>query len=148
MLLLSLKPLVISTEEKNEKECYQSEKELTKIKEFLKGLPRSPPVSILSDEKWYPYSQYVFHSDGTLFTDSVERVAAPTVPDVLSIDLPTGFDFSKPSKQKSSTPPQQKAIPIDGGLPPTPEVAQARHVDKVEVDAEQSAKNDDGFGER
>jgi hypothetical protein len=53
----------------------------------------------LSSEKWHPFSHYVFNSDGTPIVDSFKSVSqAPLVPDVLCIDLPTGFDASKFSK--------------------------------------------------
>jgi hypothetical protein len=76
----------------------------------------------LSEEKWYPYSQYVFHPDGTPYTEKANlmSVAAPSVPEVLSIKLPTGFDASAFSPKSSSsslknagcsTPPDQSAHP-------------------------------------
>ena len=64
------------------------------MKQYFKDLPRSQPVTILSEEKWYPYSQYEFHRDGSPYADSAaQRVSvAPAVPEVLSIELPTGFE--------------------------------------------------------
>jgi len=100
-------PFETPTGEEERKEQYKSEKDLEEILTFLKSLPRSPPITILSDEKWYPYSQYVFHDDGTPYADSVERAVPPVVPDVVSVDLPTGFDaseLSKTSKPNHDTP--------------------------------------------
>lgn len=82
---------------------HQSEQELTTIKKLFNNLPRSPPLTILSDEKWYPYSQYEFHRDGSPYADSVERVTTPSVPEVLSINLPTGFEASNLSPSSSSS---------------------------------------------
>lgn len=86
---------------------HQSEQKLATMKQYFEGLPRSAPLTILSDEKWYPYSQYEFRRDGSPYAESAECVSTkPAVPEVLSIDLPTGFEASNlsPSKQQTGAP--------------------------------------------
>lgn len=92
--------LMLKEEEKADSQ--QSELELAKMRKFFETLPRTPSVTILSDEKWYPYSQYEFHRDGSPYANLVERVSQPSVPEVLSIDLPTGFEASNLSKPASN----------------------------------------------
>lgn len=89
-------PRKSKTDENDKNQSYKSEKEINDIAHFIQSLPKSPPSTILSEEKWYPYSQYVFHNDGTPYTETVNLMGAvtPTVPEVLSIELPTGFDAS------------------------------------------------------
>ena len=97
----------------------QSEQELINMKKYFKDLPRSPPLTILSDEKWYPYSQFGFHRDGSSYAHSAERKSIDkTVPEVLSIDLPTGFDASHFSHFSSPHPPP----PDSSGYRSTPTV--------------------------
>ena len=99
----------------------QSEQELINMKKYFKDLPLSPPLTILSDEKWYPYSQYEFHRDGSSYADSAERKSIDkTVPEVLSIDLPTGFDASHFSH--FSSPPPPPPPPDSSGFRSTPTV--------------------------
>jgi len=90
---------------------HQSERELGLMKGHFRDLPRSPPLTILSDEKWYPYSQYEFHRDGSPYADTAERTTTPSVPEVLSIDLPTGFEASNLTPSTSSKPPARSYTP-------------------------------------
>jgi len=109
---------------------HQSEQELTKMKKYFVDLPCSPPMTILSDEKWYPYSQYEFHRDGSpYYTEPAERMkmTTPSVPEVLSIDLPTGFEASNlrssPSNLSATPPPPSYlvgATPTVVDFPSTP----------------------------
>lgn len=85
-----------SVEETTDESFTHSAQGLAKIKSFLKGLPVSPPIAILSHDKWYPYSHYIFSSDGTPMVECCAPVSpTPSVPDVLCINLPTGFDASE-----------------------------------------------------
>ena len=92
----------------------------------FQDLPRTLPLTILSDEKWYPYSQYEFHRDGTPNADSVERSTAPIVPEVMNIDLPTGFEAShlnSPPKHSTLPPPDSsgfRSAPTVVDFPATP----------------------------
>lgn len=113
-------PCEPNTEEKGEDQIYKSEKEIKDITDCIQSLPASPPAIILSEEKWYPYSQYVFHRDGMPYTGKANLmgVAPPSVPEVLSIELPTGFDASNLSQNASAssntrctTPPVQSVRP-------------------------------------
>ena len=97
--------------------AHPSDQELAKMKEYFANQPRSAPLAILSDDKWYPYSQYEFNKDGSPYADSVERVTAPVVPEVMNINLPTGFDISESTKQKAAPPP-----PDSSGFRSTPTV--------------------------
>mmetsp|Transcript_28021 Transcript_28021/g.51185 ORF Transcript_28021/g.51185 Transcript_28021/m.51185 type:complete len:170 (+) Transcript_28021:167-676(+) len=98
------------------------------MKKHFQDLPRFPPITILSDEKWYPYSQYEFHPDGSLYADTVELATTPSVPEVLSIDLPTGFEATNltpspsSSKPRSGTPPpsSNRTTPTVVDFPSTP----------------------------
>jgi len=96
---------------------HPSDQELAKMKEYFANQPRSAPLAILSDDKWYPYSQYEFNKDGSPYADSVERVTTPVVPEVMDINLPTGFDISESTKQKAAPPP-----PDSSGFRSTPTV--------------------------
>ena len=119
---------------------------MEKITQYIQPLPTSPPSTILSDEKWYPYSQYVFHHDGTLYTEKTNLmgIATPSVPEVLSIELPTGFDARAFSPNTSSSMNTRKA-------PPAPPVqATATMVDfpsadakMTEEDTKEDAEDDD-----
>mmetsp|Transcript_15862 Transcript_15862/g.38122 ORF Transcript_15862/g.38122 Transcript_15862/m.38122 type:complete len:170 (+) Transcript_15862:1-510(+) len=118
----------MTSEEIDTTESHQSEQQLSKMKKFFAALPQSPPLTILSDEKWYPYSQYEFHRDGSPFADSVERVTTPSVPEVLSIDLPTGFEASNlntsPAKNSAPPPPppsSYRSTPTVVDFPTSPE---------------------------
>ncbi|KAL9180224.1 hypothetical protein ACHAXT_008194 [Thalassiosira profunda] len=91
-----------SHKEEDAADSHRSEKELAKMKQYFEDLPRSPPVTILSDEKWYPYSQYEFRNNGSPYAESAERATTPSVPEVLSIDLPTGFEASNLSPSSES----------------------------------------------
>jgi len=75
-------------------EPHRSERELERMRQDLTNFPRTPPNAILSKERWYPYSHYDFHRDGTRYFENVESLTPVTVPDVLQIALPTGFDAS------------------------------------------------------
>ncbi|KAL7509664.1 hypothetical protein ACHAXN_006668 [Cyclotella atomus] len=78
-----------------------SEDGLIAIEHFLKDLPVSPPSSILSrGENWSPYRQYYFGKDGSTFAVNREPLSVE-VPEVLCIDLPTGFDARELSKPPS-----------------------------------------------
>lgn len=78
-----------------------SEDSLIAIEHFLKDLPVSPPSSILSrGENWSPYRQYYFGKDGSTFAVNREPLSVE-VPEVLCIDLPTGFDARELSKPPS-----------------------------------------------
>jgi hypothetical protein len=101
-------PRKSETKEKdNKNQTYKSEQEIKDITHYIESLPTSPPSTILSEEKWYPYSQYIFHHDGTPYTEKsnlmLSSMAAPAVPEVLSIQLPTGFDASTFSPKTSSS---------------------------------------------
>ena len=63
------------------------------------GLPKSPAISILSAENWNPHSQYMFNEDGSPIIEFVEMHSTSSIPEVLCIDLPTGFDASEFSRQ-------------------------------------------------
>ena len=75
-------------------QSHKSDQDLVKMREFFRGLPRSLPQTILSDDKWFPYSHYEFRRDGSPRAEFVERSRTPAVPEMLSIVLPTGFDAS------------------------------------------------------
>ena len=94
------------------------------MKQFFKDLPRSQPVTILSDEKWYPYSQYEFHRDGSPYADSAAQRAsvAPAVPEVLSIELPTGFEASDLNMSPSAK--AKRRGSINNSHPANPSAAQ------------------------
>eukprot|EP00804_Cyclotella_cryptica_P019691 CCRYP_016455-RB/>CCRYP_016455-RB protein AED:0.00 eAED:0.00 QI:135/1/1/1/1/1/2/500/384 len=108
VMLRSVLPNESSVEETTEESCAHSEEGLANIKSFVMNLSMSHPITILSHDKWHPYSHYIFNRDGTPMVDSCETVSPnPSVPDVLCIDLPTGFDaseFSKSSKRESPCP--------------------------------------------
>ena len=137
------KPEQASPEDKGTTHSHQSEQELIKMKKHFEDLPHSPPLTILSDEKWYPYSQYEFHRDGSLYADSAARVTTPSVPEVLSIVLPTGFDLTPSSnKSKPGTPPpppsSYRATSTVVDFPSTPE--NNKSVINVERDAQQDSE--------
>lgn len=74
---------------------------LAQIEKHLEEVPVSSPLSILSNENWNPYNQYMMNKNPTQVVGFENPV--PAVPEVLCIDLPTGFDaseFSKPSRNK------------------------------------------------
>jgi hypothetical protein len=76
---------------------------LKRVEQFLIALPASPSISVLSRTSWNPYSQYLFSKDGLPLLDSNEPLSAQTsVPEVLCIDLPTGFDVSEFNKPPSN----------------------------------------------
>lgn len=110
-------------EETIEESCTHSEEALAKMIRFLAGLPMSAPMAILSHDRWYPYSHYTFNIDGTPMIESCEPVSStPSVPDVLCIDLPTGFDaseFSKPANGQLSEVSISKQMPTEADLPDT-----------------------------
>jgi hypothetical protein len=81
----------------------KSEEVLAKLKKFYEDLPRSPPSTVLCNEKWFPYSQYEFNRDGSPYVPFIERVSTTSVPEVLLIDLPTGFE-ARDSSSSSSRP--------------------------------------------
>ncbi|KAL3791975.1 hypothetical protein ACHAW5_002620 [Stephanodiscus triporus] len=104
---------------------HKSEQGLAKIKKYFQGLPRSTPFTIISDEKWFPYSHYEFHRDGSPYAELVERPRTPSVPEMLSIELPTGFDASHLSGSTLSVPPpplasSNRAAPTIVDFPSTP----------------------------
>ena len=132
-------------DEEDPADSHRSEQELTKTKKFFEDLPRSPPLTILSDEKWYPYSQYEFHRDGSPYAESVERVTTPSVPEVLSIDLPTGFEASnlspssKPKQSNTASQPAATAYrstPTVVDFPSTPK-SERKIATEVKPDAEE-----------
>ena len=87
--------------------CTKFEDGLAEIEQLIKDIPPSPSLTILSHESWNPYSQYAFNKDGSIMIDSVKPLSVPSVPEVLCINLPTGFDvseLSKPSINKDSVP--------------------------------------------
>eukprot|EP00984_Skeletonema_dohrnii_P015868 scaffold6955_cov70-Skeletonema_dohrnii-CCMP3373.AAC.1 len=144
-------PRKSTTEEKGDNQTYKSETEINDITAYIESLPTYPPSTILSEEKWYPYSQYVFHHDGTPYTDKANLmgVSAPSVPEVLSIELPTGFDASTFRPTTSSSSKARCTTP-----PPTRQSVQATAtmVDFPSADAKMTeedvkeAAEDDEFG--
>jgi len=147
-----LAPRKSTTEEKGDNQTYKSEKEIKDITDYIESLPTSPPSTILSEEKWYPYSQYVFHHDGTPYTEKANMmgVSAPSVPEVLSIELPTGFDAStfSPNTSLSSSnarcttpPPTRQSVQATATMVDFPS-ADAK---MTEEDAKEAAE-DDEFG--
>ncbi|KAL3764703.1 hypothetical protein ACHAWU_001533 [Discostella pseudostelligera] len=89
---------------------HKSELELAALKKFYENLPISPPSTVLSKEKWYPYSQYEFNRDGSPYAPPVELVPSSTVPEVLSIELPTGFE-ARTNLSSSSTSRPSPSLP-------------------------------------
>ena len=83
----------------SDKSFVKSAEGLSAIENFLKGLPKSPTVCIRSAENWNPHSQYLFNEDGSSIVDGVEKHSTPSIPEVLCIDLPIGFDASEFSRQ-------------------------------------------------
>jgi len=147
-----LAPRKSNTEEKGDNQTYKSEKEINDITDYIESLPTSPPSTILSEEKWYPYSQYVFHHDGTPYTENANLmgVSAPSVPEVLSIELPTGFDAStfNPNTTSSSSnarcttpPPTRQSVQATATMVDFPS-ADAK---MTEEDVKEAAE-DDEFG--
>jgi len=151
-----------SPEEKDSSKTHQSEQELEKMKKYFEDLPRSPPVTILSDEKWYAYSQYEFHHDGSPYADSAERVSTQSVPEVLGINLPIGFEASKltptPAEPKSPPPAPDRATATVVDFPSTPEnkrsyvnvetVAKRRTSESDEIDLSQLSATGKRFMEQ
>ena len=123
---------------------HPSDQELAKMKEFFANQPRSVPLAILSDDKWYPYSQYEFNKDGSSYSDSVERVTAPVVPEVMNINLPTGFDISESTKQKAAPPPPDssgfRSTPTVVDFPSTPPAGTKKSID---IQQESAAEEED-----
>jgi len=120
---------------------HPSDQELAKMKDYFANQPRPAPLAILSDDKWYPYSQYEFNKDGSPYADSVERVTAPVVPEVMDIDLPTGFDISESTKQKATPPPPDssgfRSTPTVVDFPSTPPPGKKKSVDIQQESAEE-----------
>ena len=119
-------------------QSHKSDRDLAKIKEFFRGLPRSLPLTILSDEKWFPYSHYEFHWDGSPRAEFVERSMTPAVPEMLSIVLPTGFDashFSGGSITSAPPPPpasSNRAAPTIVDFPSTPREGKENDAERKE----------------
>ena len=92
VLLTALKSALSPSREIDPTHTRKSAQELAMLKKFYDKLPISPPSTVLSKEKWFPYSQYEFNRDGSSYAPSVELVPTSSVPEVLSIELPTGFE--------------------------------------------------------
>ncbi|KAL7544356.1 hypothetical protein ACHAWF_007742, partial [Thalassiosira exigua] len=108
-------------EAKHATESHRSERQLADLRKRFQSLARSQPLTILSDEKWYPYSHYEFGRDGSSrgADDAAERGvpssgAHSSVPEVLSIDLPTGFEASSLSPSSR----RRKEATSDAAAPP------------------------------
>ena len=136
--------------EKDENQIYKSEKEINDIAKYIESLPKSTPSTILSEEKWYPYSQYVFHNDGTPYTETANLmgVVTPSVPEVLSIELPTGFDASTLSPNHSfSTSNARCTTPPNQSPRPTATMVDFPSADaKLTEEDEKEAAEDEEFG--
>jgi len=142
-----LAPRKPNTEEKGDSQIYKSEKEIEDITKQIQSLPTSPPSIILSEEKWYPYSQYVFHHDGTPYTEKANLmgVASPSVPEVLSIELPTGFDASTFSPNSSLSSNARCTTPPVQSVRPTATMVDFPSADAkmTEEDAKEAAEDDE-----
>jgi hypothetical protein len=142
-------PRKSDTKEKDdEKRTYKSEQEIKDITNYIKSLPTSPPSTILSEEKWYPYSQYIFQHDGTPYTEKSNpmSMAAP-VPEVLSIELPTGFDASAFNPKTSSSTNGRFSEPPTQPVRPTATMVDFPSADaKMTEEEEKEAAEDDEFG--
>jgi hypothetical protein len=107
------------------------------MKEYFQG-PPSRPLTILSDEKWYPYSHYQFKRDGSPYAEFVKRSKTRSVPEMLSIELPTGFDASNLSGSVSSAPTHpypgssNRDAPTIADFPSTPKSSK----EGMEIDAQ------------
>eukprot|EP00986_Skeletonema_menzelii_P014326 scaffold9413_cov129-Skeletonema_menzelii.AAC.2 len=136
-----------NTEEKGDSQICKSEKEIEDITKYIQSLPTSPPSIILSEEKWYPYSQYVFHHDGTPYTEKANLmgVASPSVPEVLSIELPTGFDASTFSPNSSLSSNARCTTPPVQSVRPTATMVDFPSADAkmTEEDAKEAAEDDE-----
>ena len=102
VLLTALKSALSPSREIDPTHTRKSAQELAMLKKFYDKLPISPPSTVLSKEKWFPYSQYEFNRDGSSY--------APSVPEVLSIELPTGFEAGDYLSSASSRPAQPLSI--------------------------------------
>lgn len=118
MVRVDLLPLPFHQPVENDKvladaagESHRSERELERMRQHLINFPRTSPNAILSKERWYPYSHYDFHRDGTRYSENVETLVSNAVPDVLQIALPTGFDASDISPKGSIAPCRPPAPP-------------------------------------
>ena len=122
---IPLKSKHLPTKDRVRDHPHKSDQDLAKIKEYFKG-PPSRPITILSDERWFPYSHYEFKRDGSPYAELVERTRTTSVPEMLSIELPTGFDASRLSGSASSAPTHpypassNRAAPTIVDFPSTP----------------------------
>ena len=110
VLLTALRSALSPSREIDPTHTRKSAQELAMLKKFYDKLPISPPSTVLSKEKWFPYSQYEFNRDGSSYAPSVELVPTSSVPEVLSIELPTGFEAGDYLSSASSRPAQPLSI--------------------------------------